>query len=137
MKTIRCLLFALTLALPVALRAAQPEPPPPVENQWTAIKDITYEKRADFSAGTARLVEKLDAEIQQLNEKRATLPETSVKDWDFAMKEVKDSYAYLKASIAELSKVTLETWAEAKEKIGKAWQRAEDACDKVRTSTTS
>lgn len=137
MKTTRLFLLALALALPFAAPAATPEPAAAVANIWDAIKDYTYQKRADFVAGATQLVEKTDEEIRQLNEKRATLPETSVKEWDFAMKELKEARAYLRSTISELSDASSETWAGAKEKVGKAWERAQDAGAKVKASTTT
>lgn len=104
---------------------------------WDQIKDYTYSKRTEFAAGAGRLLETLDAEIKQLNEKRASLPETSVKDWDFAMRELKEAQVYLRFTISSLRDATSETWAEAKEKVARAWIWVKDACRKVRSSTTA
>ncbi len=138
MKIFRLLLLALTAFLPCASRAAEPESTPAAAvDPWDTIKESTYPKRADLIAGAARLTETIDAEIEQLNAKRATLPETSVKDWDFAMKELKEARVYLKFTISSLSDASSETWNEAKEKVAQAWQRAKDACAKVKASTTT
>lgn len=106
-------------------------------NPWDAIKDYPYEKRVEFAAGTGRLIERLDEQIRELNEKRAKLPQTSVKDWDFAMKELTEARSYLKSMIDALGDATYETWAEARERVAKAWQRTQDAYSKVKSSTTS
>ena len=140
MKTTRLILLLLATALlPLARTVAAEAPPPaaPAVDPWDAIKELTYQKRADFAAGAARLLEKIDEEIRQLNAKRANLPETSVKDWDFAMKELNEAQAYLKFTINSLDEASSETWAEAKNKVAQAWKRANDACDKVKASTTT
>lgn len=133
MKTARLILFSVVLAFRLVLGAS----PEPASNPWETIKEYAYQKRADFSAGANRLVGKVDDEIRELNIKRQNLPETSTKDWDFAMSELKAARDYLKSTIAELDDVTMENWAGAKEKVGKAWQSSQEAYDKVRTSTTS
>lgn len=104
---------------------------------WDSIKDFTYEKRVEFAAGTGKLVERLDNQVRKLNEKRATLPQTSVKDWDFAMSELTAARAYLASTIDDLGNATVETWDEAKDRVGKAWRRSQDAYDKVKSSTTT
>jgi hypothetical protein len=140
MKTTRLILLLLAtplLSIARTVAAEAPTPAPAAADPWDAIKELTYQKRADFAAGAAKLLEKIDGEIRQLNEKRATLPETSVKDWDFAMKELNAAQAYLKFTITSLDEASSETWAEAKNKVAQAWKRANDACDKVKASTTT
>jgi hypothetical protein len=117
--------------------AALAAPTVTATESWNTIKDYTYEKRADFTAGLQRMMDRLDVGINQLNAKRATLPETSIKDWDIAMKELTDSAANLKFQLDELSKAAPETWSEMKDRIGLAWKRAQDAYDKVKMSTTT
>jgi len=103
---------------------------------WAAIRDITYEQRAEFLAGAASLENVLAGQISELNAKRAAM-RASTTDWDFAMKELNDSQAYLKSMVEEAGRATAETWDQEKDKVGMAWQRAQAACDKVRMSTTS
>jgi hypothetical protein len=105
---------------------------------WVSIKDFTFDQRADFIAGAGRLQAMLSSQIAELNAKRATMPSTvDTKDWDFAMKEMNDSQYYLKSMIEEASRATPETWAEEKDKVDQAWQRAQEAFDKVKVTTTS
>lgn len=104
---------------------------------WENIKDYTYEKRADFSAGFGRMASSLDEQVQALKAKRATVPEASVKDWDFNMKELEDARADLRSKLSELGKASSETWALAKERAAEAWKRAQEAAAKVKSSTTS
>lgn len=106
-------------------------------DSWDSVKNCTYDQRADFATGLAHMTERMDAAIVRLKAKRATLPQTSVKDWDFAMKELTDSRSDLRFQVAELDKATPETWNDVKDKIAQAWQRTRDAYDKVRTSTTA
>ena len=53
------------------------------------------------------------------------------------MKEMADARAYLKSTGEEANKATPETWLQAKEKVGQAWTRTQEAYDKVKASTTS
>jgi hypothetical protein len=105
---------------------------------WVAIKDFTYDQRADFIAGAGRLEAMLSSQIAELNAKRASMPSNiETKDWDFAMKEMNDSQNYLKSMIDEAGRATPETWAQEKDKVDQAWQRAQEAFDKVKITTTS
>jgi len=136
MKLILLFSALWVMAPGVGLRAAPAVATPSAADPWDAIKDHTFRQRPEFTVGAGRLVEKLDAQIRQLNEKRVALPETSVKDWDFAMKELNAARSYLKSMIGEIKDATGETWSEAKERVAQAWQRAQVACDKVSASTT-
>lgn len=108
----------------------------PAGDSWAAIKDMTYEQRAEFIAGAASLEEMLAGQISELNARRAAMT-ANTTDWDFAMKELNDSRAYLKSMVEEAGRATPETWDQEKDKVSMAWQRAEEACEKVRMSTTS
>jgi hypothetical protein len=79
----------------------------------------------------------LDGQINVLKAKRATMT-TDTKDWDFAMSGMSDARSYLQSMAAEVGAVTTpDTWNEEKEKVHQAWLKAQDAYDKVRTSTTN
>jgi hypothetical protein len=105
---------------------------------WASIKDFTYDQRADFISGAGRLQGMLASEVAELNAKRASMPSTvDTKDWDFAMKEVNDSQAYLKSMIDEAGRATPDTWNQEKDKVDEAWQRTQAAFDKVKITTTS
>jgi outer membrane murein-binding lipoprotein Lpp len=105
---------------------------------WATIKDYTYDQRADFLAGAGRLLGMLSSEVAELNAKRSSMPSTvETKDWDFAMKEMSDSQAYLKSMIDEASRATPDTWNQEKDKVDEAWQRTQAAFDKVKITTTS
>jgi PBP1b-binding outer membrane lipoprotein LpoB len=105
---------------------------------WEAIKDFTFDQRAQFLSGAGLLQSQLAGQVSELNAHRATMTSgTDTKDWDFAMKEMNDSQSYLKSMIDEASQATAETWAQEKEKVDQAWQRAEAAFDKVKVTTTS
>jgi hypothetical protein len=104
---------------------------------WVAIKGDTYDQRAHFAAGAARLSAKLDEQISLLRAKRANMT-TDLKDWDFAMKEVDASRALLTSRMTELAQTTTpETWADAKDKVGEAWKASQLAVDKMHTTVTS
>ncbi len=104
---------------------------------WESISGISYDQRAEFAAGVLRMEGKLDGEISVLKAKRATMT-TDTKDWDFAMSGMTDARSYLQSMATEVGGVTTpDTWNEEKEKVHQAWLKAQDAYDKVRTSTTN
>ncbi len=103
---------------------------------WDDIKIFTYEQRTEFAAGLKRLEEKLDGQIGELTAKRATM-KNDPKEWDSAMRTLKDARAYLKSSGSEMNETSPELWSDQKEKIQRAWQSTQDAVGKVKASTTS
>jgi hypothetical protein len=103
---------------------------------WDDIKEIPYAQHAAFSAGLARIEGKLDAQIGALNAKRATMT-TDTKDWDFAMKDVNEARSYLTGLNEEVANTGPDTWDQEKEKVEEALKRTQDACEKVKMSTTS
>jgi hypothetical protein len=142
--------LSLLLALPVGLApavgaraASEPAPPTAVSAeaasaQWSHIKDHSHEMRTSFFAGLKKLEAKLDAQIRELTTKRATMKGiTGTREWDFAMKELDSARTYLHAVGAELAKASRETWDQEKDKVGRAWTSTQDACAKVKRSTTS
>jgi outer membrane murein-binding lipoprotein Lpp len=105
---------------------------------WVAIKDYTFDQRDSFISGAANLQGMLASQVAELNAKRASMPSNvETKDWDFAMKEMTDSQAYLKSMIEEAGRATPDTWNQEKDKVDEAWQRAQAAFDKVKITTTS
>ncbi len=91
MNTFRlaALLLAATFALSAPAGADATAPLPPVNQEealWTGIKDITFDTRAAFFTGRARLEARLDAQISELTARRAAMKsDANTKDWDFAM----------------------------------------------------
>ena len=121
-----------------ATQVATPVSPEVASAQWTDIKDITFDLRAQFFAGLQRLEAKVDGQMAELTARRATMNSTvNTKDWDFAMKEMGNARAYLKSMREELSKATPETWNQEKDKAGQAWVRTQDAYAMVKSSTTT
>lgn len=117
---------------------AAPVPPEAVAPRWSDLEPITYELRAKFFAGLARLEAKVDDQIKKLEARRAAMDgKVETRDWDFAMKEMLNARAYLKGMGDELRKADPETWEQKKKKVGVAWKRTQDAHDEVRSSTTS
>jgi Spy/CpxP family protein refolding chaperone len=106
-------------------------------DSWNNIKNLSYEKRTEFTAVFTRMTSKLDDEIRALNAKRESMT-NDTRNWDFAMKELNNARADVQSKFSELSRATTdETWADAKEKLGTAWDRAQLAVRNVKTSTTS
>jgi hypothetical protein len=131
---------ARVTAVPTPVARPVVVPPQPVvvaaAASWEAIKDYTYEQRADFAAGVARLESQLDGQVAELNAKRAAMT-ADTKEWDFNMGEMTKARSYLISIATEVGKASADTWNDEKEKVGQAWVRAQDAYDKVRTSTTN
>lgn len=118
---------------PGAVVASAPVAAP---GSWTDMERLTYDQRSAFLTALSGLVAKLDGQIGALNAKRATMT-TDTKDWDIAMMDVTAARAYLAGLVSEVSRASPDTWDQEKDRVGAAWQKAEDACDKVRTTTTS
>jgi hypothetical protein len=119
---------------PVAVAAG----PDAASARWTDIKECTYDARAQFFAGLARLETRVDREIGVLTARRAAMKSTTdTQDWDFAMKEMVNARSALKSSGEALQKATPDTWAQEKDKVGQAWVRTQEAFAKVKSSTTS
>jgi len=117
---------------------AVPASPDVASARWSDIKDCTYENRDQFFAGLTRLEARVGDQIRGLIAKRATMDgKTNTEDWDFAMKEMGNARTYLKSMGEESHKAFPETWAQQKDKVGEAWMRAQEAYDKVKSSTTS
>jgi len=121
---------------------SEPQPvvtPPEVASvQWTDIKDITYDLRAQFFTGLARLNAKVDLQFKELTDQRAAMTSAAnPNDWDFAMKEMINARAYLIASGKEMNTATSDSWTQQKEKVGLAWTRTQEAYAKVKSSVTN
>lgn len=124
--------------LPVAAVSTATVPTEISGATWDQIKDLKFEQRADFQQGVARLEARLELQVKELNEKRASFKgTTSTQAWDFAMKEMEESRAYFRSMAAEAAKATEETWTDRREKVGQAWERAQTAYSKVKASTTT
>ena len=106
-------------------------------DSWDAIKDFTFEKRAEFSASIDRMAAKHDAEVAAANAKVKGLPDAAAKERDHANKEFSEARANLKAALADLGNATADTWDAAKEKSAQAWQRVHAAYEKLKASATS
>ncbi len=110
---------------------------PVADARWSDIEFTTFEQRAKFFTGLARLEAHLDNQIQALKAKRATMQGTTgTKDWDWAMKEMDNSHAYLIATGKELAQANSDTWNQMKDRVGHAWVRTQNAYQNVKASTT-
>jgi hypothetical protein len=106
--------------------------------QWIDIREYSYEQRATFFAGFKAVQAKVDAQITELNTKRAALdPATDTRDWDQAMKEMVIARAELKTAGEELRKAKPQAWNQQKDKVAQAWTRTQDAFSKVKLSTAA
>ncbi len=108
-----------------------------VVNSWDSIKDFTYEKRADFSAGMDRLSKDMDEKAAELKAKFAGVPDATAKDRDAAVKEYDEARADLKVKLNDLGNATADTWADAKAKAAEAWKRVQAAYDRMTKTEAS
>lgn len=108
-----------------------------VATEWVNIKDYTYAQRVPMLSGLKDLQTRVDTQIEALNTKRATMTEsTRTADWDFAMKEMTNARAYFRFTCEELAKATPESWQQQRDRVGLAWDRAQNAFGSVKSSTT-
>jgi hypothetical protein len=104
---------------------------------WDAISGLPFDQRASFVAGMSRMESVLDSQIGALKQKRATLT-SGTTDWDLAMGPLTDARNYLHSLVTEVNGLTTpDAWDQEKDRVHQAWVRAEDAYDRVRTSTTN
>lgn len=132
---------------PAAGTAVEPNSPPSDVNdpalvagnvRWADIKNHPFDSRDLVMAGLVDLEVQVDKQVKALQAKRASMKaSTDTQRWDLAMKEMLDAQAYLTAMVIELSKSTREFWDQNKDKVGRAWDRTQDAYGKVKASTTS
>lgn len=115
---------------PVNLITDTPSP------SWDDIKNLTWDQRTDFLAGLAHIEDRLDRQIGALNAKRASMTK-DLEAWDFQMKEVNMDRQFLSGLNDELGKASADTWNQEKDKVEQALMQAQDACEKVKSSTTS
>lgn len=121
-----------------AIPVAATNDPAATSATWANIKDKTYDTRAQFFAGLIQLEARVDDQIRELTARRAAMTSTAnTQEWDFAMKEMGNARSYLKSVDDESRHASPETWDQAKDKVGTAWIRTQDAYGKVKSSTTS
>jgi hypothetical protein len=89
-------------------------------DSWNSVKDFTFEKRAEFSAYLARTSDDMDSRVTDLKSKGRTVP-----DYD-------DARADLKTSLENLNNATVDTWADAKAKAVRAWDRVKADYEKAK-----
>jgi len=128
-----------TPVMPLAPGTPSPTAGDPVVTvaSWETIKDYAYPQHPDFVTVVGIMLEKVDAEILEQKAIRDTLTESAAKDWDIAIKDLEEARSLVQSRVTELGKAKPEMWEDAKEQVGIAWQRVQNALDKVRASTTS
>lgn len=84
---------------------------------WANIKDYSYDKRAEFAAKTDDYAAQLDRDLQNAK--------------GDASKRIAEARDELRTAATEISNATADTWATTKERVGRAWQKAESATQNV------
>jgi len=128
----------LMISIPLSRPAGGPAAGtvPVAQASWSEMEGLTYDQRSLFIADLAGLVRRLDSQIGALNAKRAEMT-ADTKDWDLSMMGVTAARDYLAGLASEVARASPDTWDQEKDRVGAAWQEAQDACDKVRMSTAS
>jgi hypothetical protein len=128
----------LMISIPLSRPAGGPAAGavPPAQASWSEMEGLTYDQRSLFVAELAGLVRRLDSQIGALNARRAEMT-ADTKDWDLSMMGVTAARDYLAGLASEVARASPDTWDQEKDRVGAAWQEAQDACDKVRMSTAS
>lgn len=99
-------------------------------NAWDKVKDYSFEKRDDFTAGSKALAAKMDV---QLSEVRANYSEAKASaSRKAAMEELKSAEADFKAKLRALGNATADTWDSAKQNVILAWDRLQAAYYRMR-----
>ena len=106
-------------------------------DSWDSIKDFTFEKRTDFSAGIDRMSKQMDGKTTEWKAKMADATDKATTERQTAMKDYDKARTELDAKLSDLGKATTDTWTDAKAKVVESWDRVQAAFDKVKSGTTS
>ena len=102
-----------------------------VSDGWDRIKDFTFDRRADFTAGIDRMSKDMDDKTATFRARVASTPDAASRDRDGAMKEFDDARADLKSKRMDLDNATADTWADAKSKTSESLKKTQASYDKV------
>lgn len=80
---------------------------------WDNVKDYSFERRAELEAKAAAMTARLEQQAVGAEGEKAR-----------GLAEARDE---LRSAVAEVSNATIETWDTTKERVGRAWQKAESA----------
>lgn len=86
-------------------------------DSWDNLKNYSYDQRSEFAAKANEFANALDMRIQTAK------GETSTR-----LAEARDD---LRTAANEVSNATQDTWEATKERVGRAWQKAESAAQSV------
>jgi hypothetical protein len=100
-------------------------------NTWDSIKDFTFDRRSDFSAGMDRMAKNLDSKVATLKSNASTAPDAAAKDKAAAIKDYDEARADLKAKLSDLDNATADGWADAKAKVEASWDKVQAAYNKA------
>jgi hypothetical protein len=95
----------------------------PVSDSWDGVKDYTYEKRGEFTAAFDRMTAKMADKTREIKAKGGSLSDDGAKDRDHAMNDLAEARSELTSRLTDLNNATADTWADAKGKVGQAWQK--------------
>jgi hypothetical protein len=80
---------------------------------WDDLKDYSYEQRSEFATKANNYADQLDRRIQTAGDK--------------ASDQLADARDELRAAANDVSNATAETWDATKERVARAWTRAQTA----------
>lgn len=86
-------------------------------DSWDSLKTYSYEQRSEFANRANEYAQNLDRRIQNATGEAST-----------RLAEARDE---LRTAASEVSNATADTWEATKERVGRAWQKAESAAQNV------
>lgn len=119
---------------------ADPAPAPTEKlTPWSALQNLPFEQRELLISGLKPLIAKVSGQITDLQAKREVMvaKKMNTGDWDFAMKEMNNAFAYLSGMAEDLGNAQADSWDHHKQLFGLAWVRTQAAFAKVKASTTN
>jgi hypothetical protein len=94
---------------------------------WERIRDITYDKRSDFSDDLESAVRSMDDKVSDVKAKLNPDSAERAK----AIKEYEEARAELKSRMVELAHASAGAWTDAKAQASRAWEKTVAAYDKA------
>jgi hypothetical protein len=99
---------------------------------WDSIKDYSFDKKSDFTAGAKAMSSKMDANLSEMRANYSDAKASASRQ--AAMAELKDSEADYKQKLDALGNASSATWDSAKNNVKLSWDRLEASYYKARAN---
>lgn len=103
-------------------------------SQWRAIKDDTFDMRAQYLAGLQGIEAKMDDQIAALTASNTATNGSASSNSTTAMKKLTDAQTNLKSLNDEVNNATVDNWSQEKDKVAQALRQTRDAYRNVQSS---